>query len=416
MCAKWRSEYNPQLILDKVSPCVSVNSTGGLVCTDFDHILRYTPILISALEFCPDIPDSEKEALVKKGIQEAVRKGSLTTDTVRQTVSRAERDFLRRQSADFVLATSISFRKMPPFRKVVINGQTILFSKILPRQFERKDAEKRVRSLFAAPLPTDYIAVRVASTGRNQAEAARKALESLGLLMGIWNFLLTRGSVTFTLGGTGQGPIADLRLGPMHTLHHPDGQAATPLIWYEPAYTQPASAKDYSDRFMKMRKDERWIQNQITKADDGEWFRNAFMRYAAAVDEPRLETAFLQFWSLFEHLTNTRKDSYEATVRRAAFIYEDYQFARQELQHLRGVRNGLVHLGQSSGDRQAHVFQLKRYVDDLLLFLLGERNIRQSLEEINELLDLPPDADELRRRCALQERAITFRKPKDAKK
>ena len=144
MCAKWRNGYDPQLILANLSPCVSVQKDGGIAFSDFSYTQRYKPILVSAVDFHPNIPDIHKEAIVTTGIQEAVKKGILTPDGVKQTISQAERDFLKKKDADFVLTTSISFRKMPPFRKVIINGQTITFSKNLPRQFDRANAEKRL--------------------------------------------------------------------------------------------------------------------------------------------------------------------------------------------------------------------------------------------------------------------------------
>jgi len=416
MCAKWRNGYEPQLILDKVRPLVSLDMKGNVVFGGLDYHLKYGPILVSAVDFCLDIPEIQKETLVTTGIQEAVKKGILTPDGVKQAISRAERDFLNRKTSNFVLVTSISFRKMPPFRKVIITGQTIAFSKSLPRQFDRTSAERRFLQLSTTAVPTDYTAVRVACSGRTQTEAAEKALAALALLMGIWNFLLTRISVSFSLTDSGTGPIAGLRLGPMHTLHHPNGQIATAAIWYEPTYMQPAPEVDYSDKFEKLRKSERWILKQISKAKDGERLRNAFMRYASAVDEPRLETAFLRFWSLLEHLTDPPRGSYDKTIQRTAFTYNDPSIARQELQHLRDVRNGLVHHGASSTDPQAHVYQIKRYVDDLMLFFLRERNITKSRDEINEFLDLPPDADELERKCSLFKRAITFRSPKGGRK
>ena len=396
---------------------MSVSKEGNVTFGDFGYLQTYEPILVSAVEFCADIPESQKTAIVTTGIKEAVKAGNLTPDRVKKAMSRAEQDFLRKKTEDFVLATSMSFRKLPPFRKVTIGGQTIHLSKTLPRRFDRVSVEKRIPHFLPAPLPSDYIALRVTTSGRTREEAAERALASLALLVGIWNFLLTYGSFSRSLMcSNGTGPIADLRLGPLHTLHYPDGRIATETVWYEPTYAKPAPVKDYSDKFEKLRKNERWVLRQMSKAPEVERFRYAFMRYASAVDEPRLETAFLRFWSILEHLTDTGKNSYDTTVRRSAFIFSDYLFARQELQHLRDVRNGLVHLGESTNDPQAYVYQIKQYVDGLLLFLLSDANVGRSRSEINELLDLPPGAEDLKRRTALHQRAVKFRVPGYGKK
>lgn len=257
MCAKWRSGYEPQLILDKIAPLVSVDKEGHVAFSGFAYHRRYAPIIVSAVEFHADIPDIQRENIVTTGIQQAVKRGDLAPDRVKQAISRAERDFLRKKTSDFILATSISFREMPPFQRIKIGGQTITFSKNLPKQFDRASSERRLLNYVMAPLPTDYVAVRVRSSGHTLAEAAGKALASLALLLGIWNFLLTRGTWRWTMGKA--GPIADLRLGPLHTLHYPDGELATEAIWYEPAYTKPAPLKDkaYSDIFAELRVSER---------------------------------------------------------------------------------------------------------------------------------------------------------------
>ena len=123
---------------------------------------------------------------------------------------------------------------------------------------------------------------------------------------------------------------------------------------------------------------------------------SAILRYTRALDLTNWEDAFLRLWSVLEHLTATGpNDNYALTIRRAAFIYGGDEYARQVLTHLKDYRNRAVHAGSENHEIQAFMYQLKRFVESLLEFHLGNKFGFTSLKEVATILDLPCSRDEL---------------------
>ena len=66
-----------------------------------------------------------------------------------------------------------------------------------------------------------------------------------------------------------------------------------------------------------------------------------------------------------------RHDPYKVATRRAAFMFADRERSQLVLSNLTIHRNRFVHVGSETEDIESLVFQLKRYVDSLLRFHLG---------------------------------------------
>jgi hypothetical protein len=231
---------------------------------------------------------------------------------------------------------------------------------------------------------------------------------ALDLLRGIWNLAIT--FRRFRKSIPTRGPVNDIVLGPVQTLHQPNGTPAGNVYWYQPSYRQAVRPADLSGKMQGLRSFELRVRSRLRGAKDGELLSRALVRYARAQDEPDLENVFLSLWSLLETLTDTLKTSYDYTIRRAAFLWKDQGLALQELRHLRLWRNRTVHRGESSEERETHVYQLKMYVDALLAFLLLDPNNRnKAFSEIAQFLDLPHDTGALRKMIAVYQRGLKLR-------
>ena len=105
----------------------------------------------------------------------------------------------------------------------------------------------------------------------------------------------------------------------------------------------------------------------------------------------------IKLWSVLEMLTASANEGYDATVRRALFVWnkEDLEIHRHALEPLRRRRNATVHAGKESEGDLASVFQLKRYVEQLLIFQLGNRFEFNTIAESTILLDHPVHDDKL---------------------
>ena len=137
------------------------------------------------------------------------------------------------------------------------------------------------------------------------------------------------------------------------------------------------------------------LRSRLTKLSYRSDIEGALIRYVRVLDSADLNDTFLRLWSLLEYLTDSTHDLYKVATRRAAFMFADRERSKLVLTHLTNHRNRFVHAGSDTDDIESLVFQLKRYVDALLLFHLGNRFGFSSRNEAALFMDLPLNKKEL---------------------
>ncbi len=122
----------------------------------------------------------------------------------------------------------------------------------------------------------------------------------------------------------------------------------------------------------------------------------SIVRYARALDRTDWSLCLLSLWQLLERLTNTGpQDTYEVTIRRATFKFEDRDFHVEVLRHLKEYRNQFVHHGEISSEAEHMAFQLKYYVDELLNYLIFNPHHLASMPEAAAFMDMAAGSDSL---------------------
>jgi len=103
------------------------------------------------------------------------------------------------------------------------------------------------------------------------------------------------------------------------------------------------------------------------------------------------------------------QDSHDRVVRRASFIWVDGQHKTHEqvLHHLRRHRNSYVHAGEAANRTGAYLHQIRRYVEEMLVFHLRNSHHLTSMKRAARFLDLPFDTGELCRRIENLEKEAT---------
>ena len=244
-------------------------------------------------------------------------------------------------------------------------------------------------------IPKNYKNVIVTLSAKSHAEAANRALDSIDLLRGIWNFYENRGHGIRISSGK-RKPVNKFILGALHTLHEPNGNLATNTWWFDPEYVyqiDPYNPSRDLERIYKFQKTGRKLLRKSRYSQD---IVSAILRYTRALDLTNWEDAFLRLWGVLEHLTGTGPDdSHKVTTRRAAFIFGGEEYSRQVLIHLRDYRNRAVHAGSENHEIEAYMYQLKRFVESLLEFHLGSKFGFKNLKEVSTVLDLPCSREEL---------------------
>ena len=397
--AKWISDYNPHEVAEALEKAKNVDKNGKVTFQGFAHY-DYAVVLNSMVSLNKEIPLLEKERIINQATFQAGAKGKITAEKLLSEIKNLESEYLRRPLQRYNLVTSISVNRFCKLKRTKIYGCTISFCPSLPKVY-REGISKithHARHSIAGEIPTNYMYVKVSVSARSHAEAANKALDALDLIRGIWNFFENR-KQSMRISSGKRSPVNKYILGPLHTLHKPDGKLATERWWYDPEYVCQITLHDPSRAIEKLYKFESSVRKLIQKSRYASDLNRAILRYTRALDLTNWEDAFLRLWGVLEHVTGTSpNDSHRVTVRRAAFVFGGEKYARQVLTHLKDYRNRAVHSGSENQDIEAYVYQLKRFVEGLMKFHLGNKYGFKSLADASRVLDLPCDRQELRKK------------------
>jgi hypothetical protein len=411
MCAKWLNGTVPEHVVARLeSARIKTGNQAGAL--GFPTALEIATTLLSFVEFRESLPECEQIQIINTAMHAAAKRGEITSPKLMAEVCKAENSFLARSEVPYVVVTSISVKHSKHLTSRAFPAATVSFARSLPKCFARNEVSERVRDYLLADEPASYTWILAKTQGRSFADAFSRAMEAIELLRGIWNFhynLRKGGHITFS--GT-QKPVNEIRLGPLHTLHLPDGKLAVEGVWWwEPGYAGPEKPKDLDKDWEALHKDEKWILRRLLVSPFRQILAEAFRRYTTALDERSLQNGFLQLWSLLESLTGTQNANYSQTVRRAAFLYHERDYHLQILTHLRERRNRTIHKGQTQADDETILYQMKRYCEQMMRFILRARRLT-TFQEYCDFLDTPTSADLLGYRLRLYKQSRKFRTSK----
>jgi hypothetical protein len=363
----------------RIDPSGIVFTSGAM--TDLAAILQ------TASEFSERIPDTERQRIINVAVFEAAKTGPLTRKSLLEAMGRLESEYLSSVKRSMVVATTVSLAYGPQLRRVQIDDAVITFSRWLPPRFDRAPL-KEVPGWPESPDPFTHVSVRVALRARSKYEAIDRGMDALDLLRGMWNYSLTRLTITRHSSGPPQ-PINVVRGGPFHSVHFSSGVLVDPeLFWYQRHY-DPCRAADPRQEWKRVREEEAVIRRIIKRIPYGESLRDIFIRYARAFDSGDFDSVFLRLWSLLELLTDTIGGRYDQTIRRTLFTYVERDLNGVVLENLRNHRNAVAHHSVSAEQIEILTYQLKRYVDDLIRFHIQSVGRYATLAELGEFLDLP---------------------------
>ncbi len=408
MCAYWKKGYTPNLALTKLKAEKKVSNNGkvGFAGNYFEDCIA---LLGSSVVFSSSLPEDITRRIIAQSVFAAARANKFLGRWVLGEISRQEEEYRRKPINQYFMATSISIKSKTRLAQIRSSGYTIKFGDEVPKVIRQK--EREYRSIFYqaehTELPQDYTRVMITTTGRSISEAGWRALDNFDFCRAIWNLGLNLGhSWRISTGPT--YPVNDIVCGPIQTLFHEDGTLIEDQWWYERGYRGPIRVKDVTRIWNDIRRYERKVLAKLRASPHKDFLAQALRRYVRALDGSDYESVFLKLWSLLEHLTYSTHDNYDVTIRRAAFLWQDYSFHREVLNHLRDSRNTAVHLDSFANDGEALIYQLKRYVEALLDFLIFKGVNFKTMEQLKHFLDLAPNKNTLMERQQLIRRGIKF--------
>lgn len=387
-------KYKMGLIAKQLEEIRSVDENGNV---SFKGMLNQELQLVleSSISLNAKIPSSERPKIFSQAVMDAALQDPITEENLIQSITRRESNFLKRGYRDYVVLTSLSIGPLcvDSLRRT-IDRCYFTFSRNIHQKFDTKTLSVAMKSRGHEITPRNFLPARIRLRARSKNEAVQKALARLDRLRGIWNFCLNR-KVGFRFQSH-PTPVNKILLGPTHTLHHLDGSAVfDDAYWFESDYLSDTKTFNKRADFKVVLKQETELRSLINKSPYKSDIYSALVRYANALDGMNFDSNFIQLWSLLEFLTSTERQGYDQTIRRCKFLYHDYEFHGQILEHLRDQRNSFVHLAVGSDNAFQLLFQLKRYCETLLMFhiMYEPRFKKRSLA--CQFLDLPVDKKEL---------------------
>ncbi|MBN1664965.1 MAG: hypothetical protein JW943_15305 [Deltaproteobacteria bacterium] len=408
MCASWNNEYRHDLLASAFEKIKLHDKTTGRVSMRGFESQEYFSVLCSMVKLSEDITEIERHGIITNGVFKAAKKGIITSKSLLNEISALERSYLQKIESPFVLATTVSIlnnAKVPTFK---IGPATITFSRQLPPRFTkaREKAESGATHQYIKANPSNFLTVRVHVKSRTAHDAVNEALNEFDLLRGIWNLGLNKGGIRISYGK--KMAVNKIVLGPLHTLHDPVGKLKTDIFRYEPQFDELFTPYDWAKTNNEMNNFVKKVRRKLKRCQYNGVVADSIIRYVRALDYSDLNVAFLKLWGVLELLTNTLRDGYDKTIRRAAFLCSERDYHFQVLNHLRDNRNKSVHTGNESPDTETLVYQLKRYVERLIDFHLSMGQNFTTIGESTEFLDLPADKVLLGKRLALYKQAVKF--------
>jgi len=353
--------------------------------------------------------ERDKLDICTQAIFTAAKAGSITGSSLKAELDQRCRTFISRPSEQFVLVASLSVEYFKGLSRRTVDGWTLTFSDGPPSGFDRSFVPQHVWTEYdKSHLQMAH--VRVAGRARTIYEALDQALERLDLTRGIWNYILNRG-VWSQSGPRENQPINELRIGPIHTMHRPDGTpVSTDMWWYELFQFRDPFSFDATRKWRNMAERENAIRAVLRETDLGPELRKVIVRYCRALDGGDHDLVLLQLWSLLETLTGTTQGrGYDETIRRTEFLYGDEPLVHHVLESLRVRRNRLAHAGAGGSEARKTALVLHRFVGELLECALQLSGRFSNLDEMGRFLAMSRDDVSLKKEIDVRRMALKFR-------
>lgn len=406
--AQWKKNknLNPNVVINKINNVKNIKD-GKLTFSGCEyHDAKFA--LESMINFPPVATDLDKYKLVADAVWE-VFKTTGTSDHFIKQVNENIKVALAKRENRYYLLTSVSIVN-PRVRSIILNECNIKFYKLsFPKNFkgridliDSKKGKSETESL-------GYTKVVIEITAKSEQIAASKALRALDLLRSV--FGLFSNNIDEIIGNQWE-PINKIRLGEFHTIHNDVGEIYPEMFWYDPSYSysRPFFSKDIT----VIVKNVKYLISNLDKLDklDRKYksvLTEGLLRYVRAFDEKNQNVAVMRSWSALECLAAPNESNCDSVTRRCAFLFDEPEYHKQILEHLREYRNRNVHAGEESNKAKNHGFQIQRYFKQLILFHIHSLGRFKSIEDANNFLDLPTNEDSLLKNKEIIDKALKFR-------
>lgn len=413
MSIKWKANKNfkPEIIIEKLKGVSSINDDGNISYSGFEYF-EYIPILFTMIDFSLKFTSEQNEELLKEAVSKSIKMKNITKDNLMSNLNELSKEKIAKKELEFHLLTSLSIDYNLVDKSIKIGKSNFIFQK---DNFSDKFITREIlcsnqkNKLPSEHTPRSYTKVIITTKDKSEYSAAKQCLDDLDLLRSIWSLFANKESEYSIIGGIHREPINRVRLGGVHTLHQYNGEIFESAIWYEPNFSLTkifSKDEEYRQNFIN---NTEWAIEQLKKCKYSRKLENALLRYIRAFDEPDSNVALLYMWGALESITAYEENSKSNLPKRCSYLFKDYEYHRQVLEHLREYRNQSVHSGDTHNNAKIYCYQLQFYFRKIMFFHLHNIDDFDSLEKANSFLDLPTDVKNLQEKYTLLDKAIKFK-------
>jgi hypothetical protein len=394
--------------LKEICACLTAIRTFSPTGTPQFQAVKYSlivSVLESAIDFNPAIPEADRRGVLRIGVSDAAKEKALDAEILLKHVTAAENRYLRKPLKDFVLATAFGMRGYYGLKATRINDVRISLAASLPRRFNRSAIRDRIEELVPRPA-ADIVQILARVTTRTPTAAFDRAQRNVDLMRAVWNYVLVnRQYQTFRFGLS--KPINPILPGSVHTLHQPNGELINEIFWFEMQPLRESWIYSADKHWPVVQKSASKLLRRLKLLNYGVDIEDALIRFTRALDCADPRSSFSRTWSVFEYLADST-GNYERLITRACFLVPDNERAliRMLAQHLRDVRNGIVHHDEDRSNIETYRDQLKLLTERLFMFHLRNGNKFASRSGAAEYLDSPTDRAVLTERIRNYQRAL----------
>ncbi|MGB6329844.1 MAG: hypothetical protein WBF48_13040 [Halarcobacter sp.] len=402
---KKNKNLKPDVILQKINEIATINSEGKVSFEAFTSI-EAESALYSMIDFGIHLHSSIKERLIRESIRESILKHKLTKDNFLKEINQQLIIYNKREEKTFYFLTSLSFKPFG-FKKIMLNNCLIRFVDNFPNKYKERNLFNEKWNKKEEHTPSSYIKVIVKVKTKTDIDAVKIAIDTLDLLRALLCILLNSG-YTLSFPKKPRRIINVVLLGGLHTIHYESGKLACKYYWHEIDYEV---VKPFSVNESKKKNTIKSFKFLYTKLNESK-FKNelidGLLRYVRAFDEKDKNVTLIKGWNAIEGLVAKNKNNFELIPKRISFLFEEVEYNKQILEHLREYRNTSVHKGESITDVDIHCHKIQEYFKHLIIYYLNNTHF-STIEEANNFLDLPVKEEELLKKRDLINKALKFR-------
>ena len=399
----WKKNLKPQILLDKLSKIVNVTEDGKVSFVGWD----YHEIIV-ALENMVETKNASRDLYLPTLISKAVTqsaKEKLDGNNVLLNLNKLAKENLATKIKKYRVLTSVSLPLTYPKRKFKVANSEIHIVSDFPKKYSehRNSLLSRTEdNLKGNGSDEHYSKVVIYCQSKSPYGAIKQALEDLDLWRGI---LCLFTNFQMELIGDSYKPINTIRLGKFHTVHEENGNAAlNTQYWFEPNFVSAKNAKLKNPELLL--KNTNFFMDTIAEHKDKALLTEGVVRYVRSLDEKDQNTAVVKLWATLETLLTKGESNCDGIPRRISFLFEEYNYHAQILEHIREYRNSNIHSGLENQNAKNFAFQMQFYFYRLMLFYVKSVSDFPSAEQANKFLDSPRDAERIKEEIAKLEIAL----------